>query len=307
VAKSFNVAAGGASGMLLYNPVLQGLATDNHFIPAVHLENDDGAALLSFLASHTGVTATFTAGTAADGQGDVMAAFSSRGGPGQVLGISKPDVTAPGVQILAGHTPQPHLVDGGLPGELFQAIQGTSMSSPHVAGAAALIKALRPAWTPGQIKSALMTTAKTAEVFKEDGLTAVDPFDAGSGRIDLNKAGDAGLTFTASDQDYLTLKHTLWRANYPSLYVPALSGVIRVPRTVHSELSRPSLWRVEVVSPVDLLVTTPTFLFVLPGGNKTFMITVDATAVPSGAVRHATLHLTRRELQLTLPITIVRQ
>jgi hypothetical protein len=58
---------------------------------------------------------------------------------------------------------------------------------------------------------------------------------------------------------------------------------------------------------VDLLVSTPTFLFVLPGGNKTFMITVDATAVPSGAVRHATLHLARRELQLTFPITIVRQ
>jgi subtilisin family serine protease len=136
VAKSFNVAADGASGMLLYNPVLQGLATDTHFIPAVHLENDAGDALLWFLWSHTGVTATFTEGTAADGRGNVMAALSSRGGTGQVLGISTPDVTAPGVQILAGHTPQPHLVDGGLPGQLFQAIQGTSMSSPHVVGKA---------------------------------------------------------------------------------------------------------------------------------------------------------------------------
>ena len=89
-----------------------------------------------------------------------MAAFSSRGGPGQTLGVSKPDVTAPGVQILAGHTPMPATPLGGPPGQLFQAIDGTSMSSPHVAGAAALLQGLHPDWTPGQIKSALMLTAK---------------------------------------------------------------------------------------------------------------------------------------------------
>jgi subtilisin family serine protease len=307
VAKSFNVAAGGASGMLLYNPTLQGLATDNHFIPSVHLENDAGAALLSFLASYAGVTATFTQGTAAEVQGDVMAPFSSRGGPGHNLGLSKPDVTAPGVQILAGHTPQPAQVSGGLPGELFQAIQGTSMSSPHVAGAAALLRHLRPAWTPGQIKSALMTTARIDAVVKEDGVTPIDPFDAGSGRIDLSRAGNPGLTFNASDQDYLIHRNTLWVVNYPSLYVPALSGALTVSRTVQSDLSSPSLWRVEVVAPADLVVTTPQFLFVLPGENTTFTITVDATGVPSGGVRHAKLHVTGSDIQITFPITIVRQ
>ncbi len=159
VDKGYQVAQGGAVGMLLYNPALQGLATDNHFIPSVHLENDAGASLLNFMSTHTGVMATFTAGTQAFVQGDVMAAFSSRGGPAQTLGISKPDVTAPGVQILAGHTPMPATAEGGMPGQLFQAIQGTSMSSPHVAGAAALLKAIHPDWTPGQIKSALMTSA----------------------------------------------------------------------------------------------------------------------------------------------------
>ena len=101
-----------------------------------------------------------------------MASFSSRGGPGQTLGVSKPDITAPGVQILAGaHAAARRHRPRGPQGELFQAIAGTSMSSPHIAGSAALIKALHPTWTPGQIKSALMTTARRPGVVKEDGVT----------------------------------------------------------------------------------------------------------------------------------------
>ena len=76
-----------------------------------------------------------------------MAAFSSRGPGG--LGI-KPDITAPGVQILAGNTPTPDAVDGGPAGEYFQAIAGTSMSAPHIAGAAVLLKAAHPTGRPGR-------------------------------------------------------------------------------------------------------------------------------------------------------------
>ena len=130
----------GAGGMILYNPQPdQGTFTDNHFLPAVHIEGDLGATLLAFLASHTGVTATWPDGARSNTQGDKMAAFSSRGGPAQKLGVSKPDVTAPGVQILAGHTPAPATFEGGPQGELFQAIQGTLL--PHLA--AAITEALR--------------------------------------------------------------------------------------------------------------------------------------------------------------------
>ena len=93
-----------------------------------------------------------------------MAAFSSRGPGGQFL---KPDITAPGVQILAGNTPTPDEIPSGPPGEYFQAIAGTSMSSPHIAGSAILVAALHKDWGPGAIKSALMTTARTGLV-KED-------------------------------------------------------------------------------------------------------------------------------------------
>jgi hypothetical protein len=67
--------------MILYNPAQQGLNTDNHFIPSIHLDGDEGAELLAFLAANDGVMATWPAGTATTVQGDVMADFSSRGGP----------------------------------------------------------------------------------------------------------------------------------------------------------------------------------------------------------------------------------
>ena len=80
-------------------------------------------------------------------RGDVMTFFSSKGPLGDFV---KPDVTAPGIQILAGMTPTPATAAGGPPGQLFQAIGGTSMSSPHSAGASALVKAAHPSWTPAR-------------------------------------------------------------------------------------------------------------------------------------------------------------
>jgi subtilisin family serine protease len=161
VLKSKVVADGGGAGMLLYNATRLNEFTDNHWVPTVHLENTAGSALLAFLEAHPGVTAQWANPTSRTVQGDEMTAFSSRGGAGQSLGVSKPDVTAPGLQILAAATPTPATDAGGPPGQMFQSIAGTSMSSPHVTGSGALLAALHPDWTPGQIKSALMTSATT--------------------------------------------------------------------------------------------------------------------------------------------------
>lgn len=313
VAKSFNVAAGGAGGLLLYNPVQQGLATDNHFIPSVHLEADQGANLVSFMDSHVSVTGTFTQGEPTTVQGDKMAAFSSRGGPGQTLGISKPDVTAPGVQILAGNTPLPEDQNGGLPGQLFQSIQGTSMSAPHATGATALVKAAHPDWTPGEIKSALMMSALTLGVTKEDGSTPADPFDYGSGRILPADAAQVGLTISETGANFLALQDRLWDANYPSLYVPVFAGAITVQRTATNMTNRIGHWNLTAQSPSDLDVWVTESLHVPPnGGVMTFEITVDGRDLPIGVVRHAmvTFEKTNEPMQgqqLHFPITVVRQ
>ncbi len=297
----------------MYNPVQQGLSTDNHFLPSVHLEDDSGVALVAFMDSHASATGVFTQGQATAVQGDVMAPFSSRGGPAQTLGISKPDVTAPGVQILAGNTPLPEDQDGGFPGQLFQAIQGTSMSAPHATGAAALVKAANPDWSPAAIKSALMMTALTDGVTKEDGTTAADPFDYGSGRILPDAAADAQLLITETGANYLALEDSLWDANYPSLYVPTLAGAITVQRTVTNPTAKNGFWKMTVDSPADLDVHVRRYMYVRKnGGEKTLNIAVDGRDIPIGGVRHATITFEKRNWPmrgqlLHFPITVVRQ
>jgi subtilisin family serine protease len=307
VQKGFNVKQRGAVGMVLYNNAanVTDLETDNHFLPTSHIQFAQGQSLLAFLATHVGVQATLTAGVKAAQQGDVMASFSSRGGPLQPLGVSKPDVTAPGVQILAAHTPVSVDIATGPQGELFQAIAGTSMSSPHVAGSAALLKDLNPSWTPGQIRSALMTTA-VQNVVKEDGVTPTDAFDDGSGRIALNKASDPGVTFDAAGADYVTFQNQLYRANYPSLFIPNMPGVVTVQRTMKSVLSSSDTWKFKAKGPSDLKITVPGPITLAAGASQTFNITVDATAVPLGETRFGEIEINRGGGKLTFPVTIVR-
>ena len=210
--------------MVLINPSVAGVSTDSHFVPTVHLEKPAGDALLAFMASRTNEMASFTKGTATVVPGDIMASFSSRGGATQLLGISKPDLAAPGVQIVAGQTPFPATIATGQSGQLAMAFEGTSVSSAHVAGAGALLMDLNPTWTPGQVASALMMTAN-ASVKAADGTSAATPFDYGSGRVQLKNAGRPGLSISPAPGEFLAKQSHLWDANYPSLYVPVMPGL----------------------------------------------------------------------------------
>ncbi len=310
VDKGYNVLQGGAAGMILYNQstAVTDLETDNHFLPTIHTQYLNGLDLLDFLDAGTNVQATLSEGVKTAAQGDVLASFSSRGGTGLTLGVNKPDITAPGVQILAGASPRHVDIAGGPQGELFQAIAGTSMASPHIAGSAALMQALYPGWTPGQIKSALMTTALAA-VRKEDGVTPATPFDDGSGRVNLRRAWEAWATIDATGADYLTHQNDLWNANYPSLYLPAIPGRISVQRTLHNELGSGYPVQLTVRSPSDLKITTPSSIYLPAGGDAVIDIAVDASRVPAGETRFATLRLTAgpNDPSLQLPITVVRK
>jgi hypothetical protein len=191
-------------------------------------------------------------------------------------------------------------------GELFQAIAGTSMSSPHVAGAAALLVDQHPDWTPGQVKSALMTTARTSNVFKEDEATPADAFDYGSGRIDLRKTTHALLSFDVTADDYVAHQSDLWNTNYPSVYHPSMPGSITVARTAHNLTGSNGTWRLWVQAPADVDITVPNTLFVPAGGDASFDITIDGRDVPLGEVRFATLYLSTKGSTQHIPITFVR-
>lgn len=302
--KGINVAQRGAVGMILYSAssVTDG-AVDVHALPTVLLTGAPSDELLAFLASHTGVVAKLTQGKPVPDQGDVMASFSSRGGIRR-LPYGKPDVTAPGIAILAGNTPEAVAAEH-VDGQLFQVINGTSMAAPHVAGSAALLRHLHPSWTAGQIKSALMTSATRKKLFKQDGVTPVDPFDAGSGRIALKTARDAGLTFDVPVQDYTDHQNDLWNVNYPNVSVPsAAPTVLALQRTARSELATASTWKITVSPPPGVAVTAPAEITVPAGGSAPLPIQIDKSALGAGEVRFGALDLAYKGYRVHLPITV---
>ncbi|NUT43261.1 MAG: S8 family serine peptidase [Thermoactinospora sp.] len=282
VLKSFNVMQGGAAGMILYNGFPFDVFTDAHWIPSVHIDKPETDTLLGFLSAHPGATASFTQGTKATWQGDVMTHFSSRGPGGDFL---KPDVTAPGLHILAGMTPTPESPLEGPSGNLYQVIAGTSMSAPHVTGAAALLFALHPDWTPGQVKSALETTAKTA-VTKPDRTTQADPFDMGGGRIDLTKAGDPGLTLDESAANFVaSAADPLNRVdlNLPSVNAPTMPGAITAKRTVTNTTNKTLTFTAtgKTVAGAAIAVLPPLFS-VAPGKSAKLNVVITAPDLPDG-------------------------
>ena len=280
--KSFNVSLGGAAGMILYNPTLQNLFTDNFWVPTVMLEGPEPAtAMVAFLTSHTGVKAKWDTGVKTHTRGDVMATFSSRG-PG--ADFVKPDVTAPGLQILGGNTPVPTDVASGPPGQLYQIIAGTSMSAPHSTGASALVKAAHPDWTPGQIKSALMTSS-VQDVLKEDG-TKADPFDRGAGSIRANRALDPTITLDVPAEAYLASAldpGSRLDLNVPSILVNPMAGGVATTRTVTNVSGRYQTFKVRTTDPngVDISVS-PSRFSLAPGASRTLTIRITAGGVPDG-------------------------
>ena len=167
-------------------------------IPAVMIGGADGTMLLDEINNGERIDIVLDKSffLTVNDTGNVMATFSSRG-PGVVQDILKPDVTAPGVNILAGHTPDAVATAAG---ENFQFLSGTSMSAPHVAGVAALLQEGHPDWSTAAIKSALMTTAYQEVSMPDE--SSIIPFDYGSGHIDPNKANDPGLVYEVTDDEY---------------------------------------------------------------------------------------------------------
>jgi len=295
VEKGRNVQLGGAGGMVLVNTAVDGESTvgDAHNLPAVHLGFTAGRQLTDWVGDGgSGHTAGIT-GSVLDessSNGDVTAGFSSRGPNKPLPGVLKPDVTAPGVDVLAAvNTTNP------LAPPEFGILSGTSMSSPHAAGAAALVRAVHRTWTPAEVQSALMTTASTA-VRDDDGVRPADSFDMGAGRIDLTRAARAGLTLDVPTAEFAGADPEAGgdptALNLASLAYAGCEGTCSWTRMVKSRLGQPATWRARTTAPRGLrLDVSPSSFTLGPGGTQTITVTADVSRLALGQWLHAALML----------------
>jgi len=196
VDKSLAVKGAGGVGMILLNTSPNSLNADFHFVPTVHLPDTNRAAVLAYGATANASAKINQSTLTFKDPAPFTASFSSRGplraGGGDLL---KPDVIAPGVDVLAAVAPP------GNAGLEFNLYSGTSMSSPHVAGLGALLKERHSTWTPMMIRSALMTSG--SDILDGPNTNPLVIFRQGAGHVVPNTAADPGLVYDSGFLDWL--------------------------------------------------------------------------------------------------------
>lgn len=209
--KGKEVKRAGGTAMVLVNVPggATGVTEDLHVLPAVHLESTAWSALHAYGSGGGQPTAALGAAVRTDGvTAPVMASFSSRGPSFATPFGLKPDIAAPGVAVIAGYAFEPQTQarhDAIAAGTqkapaVVGSLDGTSMASPHVAGIAALVMQAHRAWTPAQVQSALITSARPVKL--ATGAADRDRFGYGAGNVNPNGAVDPGLVYPVSIAQY---------------------------------------------------------------------------------------------------------
>lgn len=278
--KVVNAVDAGAEYVIVYNnaggPPIAMAGLEETTVSSVMVSDSDGAAMIATLSgSSAEVTVEAAVSRVTDpGFADLVSAGSSRG-PSQ-FNLLKPDFAAPGTNILAAW------YDGS-----YQAISGTSMASPHAAGAAALVLADRPALTPAEIKSALALTADP-DMLKEDGVTASDVFDRGSGRLDLAGAANAGFVMDESYADYVAANPAAGgdpaSLNQPSIQEWRCANSCSFERTVRSVADESVEYTISGSMGPDIVSgATPSTFTLAPGASQTIEFSFDVSSAAKGS------------------------
>ncbi|MGF1511525.1 MAG: S8 family serine peptidase [Myxococcota bacterium] len=306
--KYLNVQAAGASAIVVFNdgaddfridPIVMGGIGADVTIPGIMIGFFDGQLVQTTLEGGEVVSARLSPDIA-EPRGDRIASFSSRGPNGFTPDLLKPDVAAPGVAIFSAGSPLGGLDEAG---GLFSTLQGTSFSSPHVAGLMALIRQAHPDWSPAQARSAYMTTARQniQETFRDDLTTA---FDIGGGMVVPSEALDPGLVYDAGPVDYAGyacgqgiffdeetcalleadgVTFDPLQLNYPGIVASEVAGEVTVKRTVTSVAQRGlgrknrNFFYAHVDAPDGYSVhVRPSFMFLAEGESRDFEVIIRA-------------------------------
>ncbi|CAN6271823.1 unnamed protein product [Urochloa humidicola] len=309
VAKGEAVKQAGGVGMVLANDASTGneIIADAHVLPATQIKYQDGLLLYSYLNSTKNPTGFITkpATVLAAKPAPFMAAFSSQGPNTITPEILKPDITAPGVSVIAAWTRSNSPTDLTFDKRrvAFNSESGTSMSCPHVSGIVGLLRTLHPEWSPAAIKSAIMTTAlemdNKGELILNASSLPSSPFGYGAGHVSPARAMNPGLVYDLGEADYLdflcALKYNatvmasfngapytcpgeaprrVTDLNYPSITVVNVTAAGATARRRVKNVGRPGTYWAFVVEPAGIAVSvTPNVLdFHAKGEEKGFQV-----------------------------------
>jgi hypothetical protein len=227
-------------------------------------------------------------------QGDVLASFSLRG-PNESgisldeytyagFDVTKPDIAAPGIHIYAATN------------VTYQYNDGTSMASPHVAGAAALVREAHPDWSALEVMSALRLTAATRGT-KENGSTPWDADDVGNGRVDLTQATRAALVMDESIIHFVQADPAIG-GDPKTLNLPAVRNTHCTPRCswtrqLRNGVSTPVTWTVTSFdTPNAAISVSPMTFTLLPRGTRRDSFPrdfIDSQRITITAIPHSTI------------------
>ncbi|OEL13568.1 Subtilisin-like protease SBT1.7 [Dichanthelium oligosanthes] len=344
VAKGTEVKRAGGVGMIMANGASHGYSTlaDAHDLPASHVSYAAGEAIKKYISSTANPVAkiVFQGTVLGTKPAPAMASFSSRGPSLRVPGILKPDITGPGVSILAAWPVQVGPSSAAASsGPTFNFDSGTSMATPHLSGIAALVKNKHPDWSPAVIKSAIMTTAdpndRSGNPIVDEQHQPASFFLTGAGHVNPDKAVDPGLVYDISTADYVGHLCSIYASrdvsviarravdcsavkvikdnelNYPSIsasFPPASSSktVVEVNRTARNVGKAPAVYYPYVDSfPSGVVHVTPSSLqFTKVNQERSFTVRVSRGKSGTGTVVQGALRWVSDEHTVRSPISI---
>ncbi len=326
--KIANAEDAGAIAALVYNvagaPIVMNGSSELVDIPALMIGQADGNLILAELDAGERVDIVLDKGLLLrePETGNRLGVFSGRG-PAPAPAILKPDVTAPGVNILAGYSPE---TANSLSGETYGYLSGTSMATPHVSGVAALLLEANPQWTPDVVRSALMTSARQ-DIVLDDNETPAGPFEFGAGHIVPNGAVDPGLAYVVSAEEYDLFACAVESTavgqarcdeleaggfsfapedlNQPSISVPRLASERTITRRVTNVSDSAQVFQPSVEAPPGTEVdVSPSTLNLAAGDTGSYSVTLRYLSGPLDLWRFGSITWQNDRYSVRSPIAI---
>ncbi|KAB2608967.1 subtilisin-like protease SBT5.3 [Pyrus ussuriensis x Pyrus communis] len=291
--------AGGVGVIIARNPSNLFGPCSNDF-PCIVVDYKLGTEIMLYIRSTRSPTVKLSPSKTLTGKpiSTKVAYFSSRGPNAIAPAILKPDIAAPGVNILAASSYDPAM-DGR-----FALLSGTSMATPHIAGIVAILKSSHPGWSPAAMKSALVITAWKTDPFGEPifaegtGQKFADPFDYGGGLVNPNKEANPGLIYDMGTNDYINylcafgyntsaisllvkqatscpvIKPSILDVNLPSITIPNLRSPVTLTRTVTNVGPVISTYKAQIEPPPGINVVVKPEALVFNSTVKALSFTV---------------------------------